>query len=119
MSSPRADPSSRFDARVEPEPCVRAPAGHSAMNTLSSPEPPAPPARRAQHTLPPALPGGVASARGELRARRPSSRGLWPGEATLLAVAVLWVLVLLYVGIGEWRRMVNDSRSDVGAYGDN
>ena len=57
--------------------------------------------------------------RGELRARRPSSRGLWPGEATLLAVAVLWVLVLLYVGIGEWRRMVNDSRSDVGAYGDN
>jgi hypothetical protein len=62
---------------------------------------------------------GVASTRGELRARRPSSRGLWPGEATLLAAAVLWLLVLLYVGAHAWGAMVNDSRSDVGAYGDN
>jgi ferric-dicitrate binding protein FerR (iron transport regulator) len=62
---------------------------------------------------------GVASKRGELRARRPSSlRRLWPGEATLLAAAVLWLLVLLYVGIGEWRRMVHDSRTDVGEIGE-
>jgi ferric-dicitrate binding protein FerR (iron transport regulator) len=61
----------------------------------------------------------VASKRGELRARRPSSlRRLWPGEATLLAAAVLWLLVLLYVGIGEWRRMVHDSRTDVGEIGE-
>ena len=44
--------------------------------------------------------------------------GLWPGEATLLAAAVLWVLVLLYVGVGEWRRMVNDARTDVGEIGE-
>jgi hypothetical protein len=62
---------------------------------------------------------GVSSKHGELRARRPSSRGLWPGEATLLAAAVLWLLVLLYVGAHAWGAMVNDSRSDVGAYGDN
>ena len=61
---------------------------------------------------------GVSSKHGELRARRPSSRGLWPGEATLLAAAVLWVLVLLYVGVGEWRRMVNDARTDVGEIGE-
>ena len=61
---------------------------------------------------------GVASKRGELRARRPSSRGLWPGEATLLAAAVLWLLVLLYVGIGEWRRMVQDARTDMGEWGE-
>ena len=62
---------------------------------------------------------GVASKRGELRARRPSSlRGLWPGEATLLAVAVLWVLVLLYVGAHAWGAMVNDSRTDVGEIGE-
>ena len=83
----------------------------------------------------------VASKRGELRARRPSSTPsapavdlgpvlcsglrrpsgegrLWPGEATLLAATVLWLLVLLYVGIGEWRRMVNDSRTDVGEIGE-
>ena len=60
------------------------------------------------------------SSQGRAANAPPSSlRGLWPGEATLLAAAVLWLLVLLYVGIGEWRRMVNDSRSDVGAYGDN
>ena len=51
--------------------------------------------------------------------RRPSGEGrLWPGEATLLAAAVLWLLVLAYVGIGEWRRMVNDSRTDVGEIGE-
>jgi hypothetical protein len=60
----------------------------------------------------------VASKRGELRARRHSSRDLWPGEATPLAAAVLWLLVLLYVGIGEWRRMVDDSRADVGEWGE-
>ena len=62
---------------------------------------------------------GVASKRGELRARRPSSRGLWPGEATLMAATVLWLLVLVYMGAHAWGAMVNDSRSDVGAYGDN
>ena len=51
---------------------------------------------------------------------RPSGEGrLWPGEATPLAAAVLWLLVLLYVGAHAWGAMVNDSRSDVGAYGDN
>jgi hypothetical protein len=43
--------------------------------------------------------------------------GGWP-SCTLLAAAVLWLLVLLYVGIGEWRRMVHDSRTDVGEIGE-
>jgi hypothetical protein len=50
--------------------------------------------------------------RKELPDALPRARGLWPGEATLLAVAVLWLLVLLYVGVVEWRRMVNDAKTD-------
>ena len=34
-------------------------------------------------------------------------------------VAAHWLLMLLYVGIEKWNALVNDSRSDVGAYGDN
>jgi ferric-dicitrate binding protein FerR (iron transport regulator) len=61
---------------------------------------------------------GVAS-HGRVASPAPSSRrGLWPGEATLLAAAVLWVLVLLYAGIGEWRRMVQDARTDMGEWGE-
>ena len=59
--------------------------------------------------MPPVQPAGTPS----------SQRGLWPGEASLLVVAALWLLMLLYVGIEKWNALVNDSRSDVGAYGDN
>ena len=84
----------------------------------SSPEPSALRARRHERILRSSL-TGVASTRGELRARRPSSlRGLWPGEATLLAAAVLWLLVLLYVGAHAWNDMVADASTDNVAEGD-
>ena len=59
------------------------------------------------------------SSQGRAANAPPSSlRGLWPGEATLLAAAVLWLLVLLYVGAHAWGAMVNDSRTDVGEIGE-
>jgi hypothetical protein len=109
MSSPSSAESARVERRKHARILRTSLAAVASKGRVASPAPSSTPSAPAVD-LGPVLCSGL---------RRPSGEGrLWPGEATLLAATVLWLLVLLYVGIGEWRRMVNECRTDVGEIGE-